>query len=99
MTKVRSNPVVSGAVGAVAGTIIGAATGVLLTDRKARKAVLSKLGDVREYAEKTFSAMSEATSGQQRLAKVGIKGGASKVKSGVGKILKQGNRNNRKRRS
>lgn len=95
-----SNGIMPGAVGAVAGTIIGAATGVLLSDRKTRNAVLSKLGDVKDYAQESFSAMNEMTQERRpQLARIGVKGGVSKIKSGVRKALKQSNTKKSKSRS
>lgn len=96
MAKTKSsqpspNPMATGAIGAAAGTVIGVATGVILSNKKARAKVVAGFEEVKGYAQE---AMSNMNNGQlnPRLAKVGIKGGASKIKRKVSRTLKQSDR-------
>lgn len=82
--KSDNNPIAPGAIGAAAGAIVGGVTGVLLSNKDARKKVTSGFNDVKEYAQEAFSAMNTAAEdgiNTRRLARVGVKGGASKIKS------------------
>lgn len=88
----KDNPLKSGAIGAVAGSVIGAATGVLLSSEKARSNVGSRLDDVREYAQEAISAMNDMSGSQFKQKRfAGVKGGASRITRKISH-LKQGNR-------
>lgn len=101
--KILRNSIAPGAIGALTGSVIGAATGVLISDKKTRNRIASGLEDVKEYAKEAFDSVNTMT-GQKnkRFATVGIKGGASKLGSGaVRRInhLKKGYADKSKRRS
>lgn len=87
----QPNPMATGAMGAAAGAVVGAATGILLTNKKARAKVIAGFEEVKGYAKEAMSNMNSAQL-NPRLAKVGIKGGASKIKRKVSRGLKQSNR-------
>lgn len=81
MTKTRdSNPITSGAIGAAAGAVIGGATTVLLTNKSTRRKIVSKLMDIKDYAEDAAKTVNDVAAKQQmgRLRLAGVKGGRTK---------------------
>lgn len=71
----KINPVTIGAIGAVAGTAIGAATGVLLSNKKARDRVKAGLKDLKGYTDEV---MDSALLQKRKFRLAGVKGGASR---------------------
>ncbi|HKC14751.1 MAG TPA: hypothetical protein VKC89_02200 [Patescibacteria group bacterium] len=86
------NPLATGAVGAATGAVVGVATGVLMSNKKARQKVIAGFEEVKIYAQEAMSNMGNGVNMNPKLAKVGIKGGASKIKRKVSRTLKQSNR-------
>lgn len=81
MARTRdSSPITTGAIGAAAGAVIGGATTVLLTNKNTRRKIVSKLRDIKDYAENAMEAVSDVAKDSQlkhvRLA--GVKGGRTR---------------------
>ncbi len=81
MPKTRDpNPIAPGAIGAASGAIIGGATAILLTNKKARQKIASKLRDMGDYAQEALSTVGDMAQDNQlrRMRFAGVKGGKSK---------------------
>lgn len=81
MARIKgANPIATGAIGAAGGAVIGAATGVLLTNKKARQKIASRLNDIKDYAEEAMSAVSDVAKEVQmgRTRYAGVKGGRTR---------------------
>ncbi len=77
----KKSGIPAGIVGAAAGTVIGGAAGVLLSNKKAKKFIVSGFEEVKGYTQDALDSMNTmADRNNQRLAKVGMKGGRSKTK-------------------
>jgi gas vesicle protein len=66
-----------GAAGAVIGAAAGATAAVLMSDKKARKAVTSKLNDIKEMGVKAVDYIADSYE-EPKLALRNVKGGKSK---------------------
>lgn len=82
ITQHSKQGVSAGVIGAVAGTVIGGATGILLSNKKAKKFIADGFEEVKGYTEDALESMNTMPDrNNQRLAKVGMKGGRSKTRS------------------
>jgi len=79
----RKSAVPAGVIGAVAGTVVGGAAGVILSNKKAKKFIATGFEEVKGYAQDAFDSMNTmADRNNQKLVRVGMKGGTSKTKRG-----------------
>ncbi|HZQ29470.1 MAG TPA: YtxH domain-containing protein [Patescibacteria group bacterium] len=79
MPRGRKSGIPAGIVGAAAGTVIGGTAGILLSNKKAKKFAGETFSQVKDYALDAFETMnSMADQNNQRLAKVGAKGGKTR---------------------
>lgn len=69
-----------GVAGGVLGAAAGATAAVILSDKKTRKAVVSKLDDLKEMGTKALDSIAESYE-EPKLALSNIKGGKSKTKA------------------